>query len=368
MKLFPLILITAIYLFILTLFNYSLYKLLTNDKFGHQYYLILIYFLCELFSVIIHFIPRKREIIIGDINPYIVTTEMSGDFSISDISNNISNIRNNSSLSNLRNNSDNSSISIASNNITSSGSIDSNISRIPFIGIKRITFIITSLLDYISKIFIYNGIKYMHQDSIIRCIMEIVLISVGSLLLLKLKKLYHSIIGLSIVILYLLIYIFSDEAKENFTGILLLLEGGLMNSIQYLIQSKYFLKGEQFIYRIVSWEGLYGSAISFLFLILASVINCPFEQKNNDNDNNVDNKDEYDFISFCNGNKFENSISSFFSDANKCLGWFIIYFISCIFYSFSGVFITKYVNVIYRASLDSFRMIFFIFVLLINNK
>ena len=370
MKLFPLILITVIYLLILTLFNYSLYKLLTNDKFGHQYYLILIYFLCEAFAVIIHFFPNKKEIIIGDINPYIITTEMSGDYSISDLSNNISNIRNNSSLSNIRNNSDNSNISITSNNFSSTGSIESNFSKIPFIGIKCVTFIITSLLDFISKLFIYNGIKYMKQDSILRCIIEIIMASVGSLIILKLKKIYYSLIGLSIIILYLLIHIFSHKAKENFTGILLLSEGGLLNSIQYIIQSKYFLKGEQFIYRIVSWEGLYGSIISFFFLILASFINCPFEKDNdnNKNDNNVENKDDYDFIAFCNDNKLEKNITSFFSDIKNCVPWFIIYFISCILYSFSGVFITKYVNVNFRASLDCFRMLFFIIVLLINNK
>lgn len=362
MKLFPLVLITIFYLIILTIYNYSLYKLLTNKNFGHQYYLILIYFLCELFAVFDYFISKKREIIIGDINPYIVTTEMSYSLSISDISNNnINNIGNNSSISNIRNNSDNSSMSLNSNNISSNGSIDSNISKIPFIGIKCISFILSSFLDFLSKLFIYNGIKYMYQDSILRCLIELLLVSFGSLFILKVKNFYYSIIGLSIIIIYLLIFIISHKSKEDGTGNLLLLEGGLLDSIQYLIHSKFFIKGEQFIYRIVSWEGLYGSIFSFLILIIASVVSCPFEKNNNNLDN------DFDFYSFCNGDKLENSFLTFTSEVKNNISWFILYFISCIFYSFLGVFITKYINVIYRVSLDSFRMLFFIITLLIFN-
>lgn len=360
MKIFLFLLITVFYLIVLTLYNYSLYKLLTSENFGHQYYLILIYFLCELFSFFDYFISKKREIIIGDINPYIVTTELSYSLSISDISNNnISNIGNNSSISNIRNNSDNSSLSMTSNNLSSNGSIDSNISKIPFIGIKCISFILSSFLDFLSKIFIYNGIKYMYQDSILRSIIELLLVCLGSLFLLKIKNYYYAIIGLSIIVLYLLIFIISHKANGNGTGTLLLLEGGLLNSIQYLIQSKYFYKGEHYIYRIVSWEGLYGSAFSLLILIIASIISCPFEKSDKNNN--------FDFYSLCNGNKLENNFLSFISEIKNNIGWFIAYIISCIFYSYLGVFITRYINVIYRVSLDAFRMLFFIIILTILN-
>ena len=383
MKLQFLIFITIIYILILSLFNYSLYKLLTNNNFGHQYYLILIYFLCECFSFIFHFVPRKGEIIIGDINPYIITTEFTASLSISDIdisnNNNTSNIyiNSNSNISNIRNSSVNSSIS--ENNLSNIGSEDSNISKIPFVGIKCVSFILTSFLDFLSKIFIYNGIKYMYQDSILRCIFEILIISVGSKLILKSKNSFYSIAGLTMIILYLLIAICSKKVKENIIGILLFLEGGLMNSIQYLFQAKFFIKGEQFIYRIITWEGLYGTCFSFLTLILSSTIPCPFDnsKKNIENNNNSidDNKnyddydDYYDFFSFCNGNNLENNIISFFSDINNNnnLLWFVLYFISCIFYSFLGLFIIKYINVVHRVSLDTFRMLFFIIILLISN-
>ena len=189
MKILPLIIITTIYLIVLCLYNYSLYKLLTNKNFGHQYYLILIYFICECFSIIYYFIPRKGEIIIGDINPYILTTELTASLSISDISNNnISNIYNysNSNISNTRNNSDNSCVS--DNNLSNLNSEDSNISKIPFVGIKCVSFILSSFLDFLSKLFIYHGIKYMNQDSILRCVFEILIISCGSKIILKLKN------------------------------------------------------------------------------------------------------------------------------------------------------------------------------------
>ena len=144
----------------------------------------------------------------------------------------------------------------------------------------------------------------------------------------------------------------------------------MANSIQYLIQAKFFLKGEQYIFRIITWEGLYGTLFSLFTLIISLIVSCPFEQnKNNIIDNNKNNNfDNYDFFSFCNGNNFENNINSFCKDINNNLGWFILYFFSCMFYSFIGIFIIKYINVIYRISLDTFRMLFFIIILMIKNK
>lgn len=368
MKLFPLLIITFIYLIILTLYNFSLYKLLTNEEFGHQFYLILIYFLCEIFSFF-HYFCSYKDIIIGDISPYIESTEMSGFLSISEISNNnnininLSNFGNNSDISNIRKNSDNSNITINSNNnISSDETSESDIETVPFIGIKSISFIITGFLDFLSKMFIYNGIKYMYQDSILRCLIEMLIVSFGSLIILKLKNtyVYYSLIGLSMIILYLIFFIISHKVKANSIGILILSEGGILNSIQYLIHSHFFIKGERYIYRIIAWEGLFGSIFSFIFLIIASIITCPFEPNDKNND--------FAFKSFCNGITFEDSLITFFSNIKNNLVWFFIYLISCIFYSFLGVFIIRYVNVIYRVSLDSFRMLFFIIIVLIISK
>ena len=369
MKLLPFLLITIIYIILLTLYNYSLYKLLTSENFGHQYYLILIYFLSELFSLFYYFCSKKRGIIIGDINPFIVTTELTASLSISDISNNnnFSNIGN-SSISNIRSNSDNSSIDIGSNN--SNDSMDSNITTIPFVGIKCVSFTLSSFFDFLSKIFIYNGIKYMHQDSILRCIIEIIMVSVGSLYILKIKNIFYLLIGLIIIILYLFIIFISHKSKTNINGIILLLEGGLMDSIQYLVHSNFFIKGEQFIYRVISWEGIFGSIFSFLILIITINVSCPFEQNDDNNDNVIINEKDnsFQFNSLCNGNKLENNIFSFFSDIEKNIVWFLLYIFSCMLFSFFGIFITKYINAVYRVSLDSFRMLFFITVLLFFNK
>jgi hypothetical protein len=363
MKIFPLIIITISFLIILTIYNFCLYKLLTNEDFGHQYYLILIYFICEIFSFAFHFFSNKKEIIIGDINPYIVTTEMNVSYSISDISNNnMSNIN----ISNVRNNSDNSYITMSSNNMTLNTSIGSQVSTIPFVGIKCISFVLTGFLDFLSKIFIYNAIKYMYHDSIFRSIAELSIITLGNFMIIKLKKsvYYYSIVGLVIIIIYLLIFVITRSLKGNIAGTLLLVEGGILNSIQYIIQCKFFTKGEQYVYRIVSWEGLFGAIFSFLTLIITSLISCPFDQEKNKSDNN----NNYFFYSFCNGNKLEGNLIVFFSDVKNNLGWFIFYFLSCILYSFLSVFIMKYINVIYRVSLDSFRMLFFIIIMLIVNK
>ena len=359
MKILPLIIITISFLIILTLYNFCLYKLLTNEDFGHQYYLILIYFICELFSFFFYFVSKKKDIIIGDINPYIITTELNVSFPISDISNNTSNI----SISNYRNNSENSSITMTSNNMSLNTSNASRVSTIPFVGIKCISFILSGFLDFLSKIFIYNAIKYMYQDSIFRNIIEIIIITSGNLIILKIKNsTYYSIIGVIIIILYLLIFIITRQLKVDITGILLLVEGGVINSIQYIIQTKFFMKGEQFAFRVVSWEGIYGTIFSVLTLVIASFISCPFEQ-----DKNIDNN-YFDFYYFCNGNKLEGNILVFFSDIKNNLGWFIFYILSCILYSFLGVIIIRYINAVYRVSLESFRMLFFIIIMLIVNK
>lgn len=369
MKLLALILISILYLITLTFFNFSLYKLLTSNNFGHQYYLILIYFLCELFSFFNYLIYKNKRIIIGDINTYIVSADMNTSSSISDIiNNNISYIENNSIISNIRKTSENSIMSLTSNNFSSNYSIDSNTSKLPFLGIKCFSFIFSSFLDFLSKIFIYNGIKYMYQDSIFRNLIEILVVSFGSIIIFRLNKCCYSIIGLSIIFLYLFLFIISHKLKANMVGILLLLDGGFINSIQYLIQSKFFIKGEQFIYRIVSWEGLFGSIFSILILIIVSFVSCPFEKKEIRNNINIVNDNYFDYNSFCNGNKIEENFLTFFSEIKNNIGWFILYFISCLFYSFIGLFIIKYINVVYRVSLDTFRMLFFLIVFLILKK
>ena len=116
----------------------------------------------------------------------------------------------------------------------------------------------------------------MNQDSILRCLIEIIIVSLASFFILRLKNIYYSIICLSIIIVYLLIFILSQKIKANIIGIVILSEGGFINSILYLVQYKFFIKGEQFIYRIVYWEGLYGTIFGLIFFFLLSFISCFF--------------------------------------------------------------------------------------------
>ena len=161
----------------------------------------------------------------------------------------------------------------------------------------------------------------------------------------------------------MLIYCVSSKIKGNPLGIFLLTEGGILDSIQLLIQIKYFSKGELYIHRIIFWEGVYGSIFSILTLISLPFIACPFKK-----DNQIEQNNYFNYHSFCNGDNLEDKLLLFFSGIKNNVIWFIIYLISCLFYSFLGVFIIKYINAVYKVSIDTLRMFFFIIVLHINNK
>lgn len=372
--------ITIIYMLILFLYNYSLYKLLTFKSFGHQYYLIFIYFFAEIFNFILYWFFKKKDIIIGDIHPYIYC-EMSDDMALNEISNQTtSNITNtNNELQNSHNSGEIINTSNTSSNLSLSNSdiIYSN-SIIPYVAVKINSFVLSGFLDFVSKIFIFNGIKYMHQESIIRCLIELVLLSIGSKYCLNAKisniLLYLSI-GILMIVIYIILYFLYPIIKEQYFGFLLFGEGAVLTCAQYLLHVKFFQKGELYILRIVSWEGIFGTIFSAILVFASIYLECPFlnnttyhidKDKSSVDKMPIDNNTEYLF--FCNGNTLESNLMDFFGDLQYRWGWFLFYFLSCLFYSFIGVFITKSINVVYRVSLDTCRMMLFIIIGIVFNK
>ena len=351
MRVFPLIIITFLYLIIVSIFNYSSYSLLTSSSFGHQYYLIIIYFLSETLAVVCFFIPKKDEIFIDDqLGP--LTTNLNATFaSTSEIP---QNTNPNNSITNVTgiNNSNN------YNNNTTINYTETIESVRPFVGMKWISFIIPSLIDFISKLCLFNGIKYMKKDLIFRCIIEIIIGMIASKLIynypIKCYALFSSFIILCILVMSFIYFqisrympsLFSD--KEELTGIIFIIIGEILESSQFVIQALFFQTGEPFFYRTLSYEGVYGSILSIFTLFITMLCSCPYN-----NDNNLD--------SFCNGDSLEKGMGNFFSDIAKNYKWFIFYFFSCIFNSFIGVFITKHISLIYRMTIESCKIFFYIF-------
>ena len=195
MRIFPLIIIPLIYLIVVTIFNYCFISLITNKTFGHHYYLILIYFILESLSVICFLIPKKKEEIIidnqlGPLSTHNLNSTMTTTTEIRQ--NSFQNSNTNDNLSAMNNSNNNSTLNYS----------ESEVSVRPFVGMKCISFIIPSLLDFLSKIFIFNGIKYLEKDNIFRCILELIIGIIGGKLMNKLTTKFYTLLG-PLIILYL---------------------------------------------------------------------------------------------------------------------------------------------------------------------
>ena len=150
MKINTLIIITVIYLILSILFNYSIFQLLIVNESNDQYFLIFIYFLSEVFAFLFFFLPKSKDKIISyTLGPIIISDESM-------------NITNTSISDN----------NITTNNITTSfNATDSQISTMqPFVGMKWISFLLPSIFDFLSKFCIFNGLKMIGNEIILRSI------------------------------------------------------------------------------------------------------------------------------------------------------------------------------------------------------
>ena len=203
-----LLLMTILYLSLSNKFNYGLFCLLIIDEYKNQYFLIFIYFLSEIKSFVFFFFPKSKDkIITNALGPIIIN---EGSFDISIISPNDNNLSNN--LTTSLNATDN----ILGNNATTSLNVTetkmSTLQQQPFIGMKFISFLIPSIFDFLSKFFIFNGIKIIGNEIIFRSLIKLLTILFLSFFLLKSKNINFNIKGVY-VILDRLFFIFSIYKK-----------------------------------------------------------------------------------------------------------------------------------------------------------
>ena len=348
MKNNTLILITLLYFFLSLFFNYGLYRLLIVDESSDQYFLIFFYFLSETITFLFFLIPKSKDKIISNtLGPIIIN---DGSIDISMISGTDNNLTNNLTTS----------LNVTETRLSS-------IQHQPFIGMKFISFLIPSVFDFLSKFFIFNGLKMIRNEIIYRSIIQLTMILLLSKFILKSKYIKFNLIGIFIILVGLIvssfyfqfcqtIKLYIDNDKNEIIGMILCFVGEILNSFQIFFQIKYFKIGEKYCYREIAWEGFYGLIMSFIFFLISLFIPC-----SNDIDELSNN-----FL-FCNEDPSINPFIFLLNYIKNNIAWIIIIFLISIFYSLIGAVLAKYIGEVYRVAIEVSRVSIIIYLILFFN-
>ena len=341
MKNNTLIVMTILYLLLSVIFNYGLFRLLIIDPYNDQYFLIFLYFLSEILSFLFFLFPKSKDKIISNTLGPIIINDGSIDISI---------------------------ISATDNNLTTSLNVTdtrmSSVQQQPFIGMKFISFLIPSVFDFMSKFFIFNGLKIIGNEIILRSIIQLLMVLFFSKLFLKSKYNNFSMIGVFVILGGLIMsffyfqiskkLLFFDNDSQGIIGTILCVIGEIFGSIQILFQMKYIKIGEKYCYREVAWEGLFGLIISFIFLALSLLIHCP----------NEDNEEIKTKIFYCYKDSSQTPFKFLLKNIKKHLGWNILFFIVSIFYNLLGSILAKYIGEVFRTAVDVGRISIVVYLIL----
>lgn len=342
-----LILITVVYFSLSLLFNYSLYPLLITNEYSDQYFLIFIYFLSEIFSFFFLIFSKKNEKkLVSTFGP-VLGVEESVNFST---------------------------LSETYNNMTTSINIsDTIISAMqPFIGMKWPSFFFPALFDFLSKFFIFNGLKILENDIILRAIVELLLVFSFSKILLQSTYNRFSLVGSIIIFLGLIFVCFYCQISKNIKlyfeynnystiGMLLCIVGEIFASIQIFFQVKYIRIGEKHSCREIAWEGVFGLIISFIFFQFS--LWFPSYASDYSESEKLGKKFWY-----CLKDETYSAIPYLFTNIKNNIIWYFIFFLVCILYNLTGTIISKYIGEVYRSSINVGRFALIIFlVLFIHN-
>ena len=342
-----LILITVVYFSLSLLFNYSLYPLLITNEYSDQYFLIFIYFLSEIFSFFFLIFSKKNEKkLVSTFGP-VLGVEESVNFST---------------------------LSETYNNMTTSINISDTIisSMQPFIGMKWPSFFFPALFDFLSKFFVFNGLKILENDIILRAIVELLLVFSFSKILLQSTYNRFSLVGSIIIFLGLIFVCFYCQISKNIKlyfeynnystiGMLLCIVGEIFASIQIFFQVKYIRIGEKHSCREIAWEGIFGLIISFIFFQFS--LWFPSYASDYSESEKLSKKFWY-----CLKDETNSAIPYLFTNIKNNIIWYFIFFLVCILYNLTGTIISKYIGEVYRSSINVGRFALIIFlVLFIHN-
>ena len=344
-----LIIITVLFFSLSSLFNYCLYPLLITNKYVDQYFLIFLYFLSEIFSFFfLIFAKKKEKNLMYAFGPVLGVEESVNFSSFSDTFNNMTTTT---------------SINIT-NTVVSS--------KQPFIGMKWPSFFFPALFDFLSKFFIFNGLKILESDIILRSIIELLIVFSLSKLILQSTYNRFNLVGSVIIFLSLIFVCFYCQMSKkinlyfeynNFSiiGMLFCLTGEIFCAIQIFFQVKFIRIGERHSSREIAWEGVFGLIISYIFFQFSLL----FPSYETDYNNNEKLKIK---LWYCLKDKTYSAIPYLFSDFKTNIIWYFLFFLVCILYNLIGTIISKYIGEVYRSSINVGRLAIIIFlVLFIHN-
>ncbi len=180
-----------------------------------------------------------------------------------------------------------------------------------------------------SKIFLKNNI-YRHQ-----------ILGVGSL-----------IFGLSLVGLNSILNNNTQVAKNPVVGIILLSTSQLFTSTEYIIQEKFIKHYEVHPFQLVGFEGLWGSLMYGILLIIFQLVSC--------DDWSEALKEGICFTNDLEQSHIEDSLFAFDQmwDNKSLLVVYIFYVVSIALYNIVGINLTKLVSSTARAVVDTVRTVF----------
>ena len=229
---------------------------------------------------------------------------------------------------------------------------------------KFISFLIPSIFDFLSKFFIFNGLKMIGNEIIIRSIIQLLMVLLFSKLFLKSKYNNFSIIGVFVILggLIMSFFYFQFSKKllffyndsQGIIGTILSVIGEIFGSIQILFQMKYVKIGEKYCYREVAWEGVFGLIISFIFFSLSLLIHCP----------NEDNGEIKSKFFYCYNDSSQTPFQFLLKNFKKHIGWNILFFIVSIFYNLLGLILAKYIGEVFREAVDVGRISIIVYLIL----
>ena len=232
----------------------------------------------------------------------------------------------------------------------------------PFIGIKKISFIIPALFDTLSKILLINGMIIIEfHFSLLQPVIGLLFSVLGSFFFKKsntkiINLFWQTAIGALITLgglsFTIVIYYIQPKRTFNVLGFIMIIAGEILKIGQYLFQNSYCSSetGTK-AYIEVCFEGIFGTLLSGIIITSLSFIGCPSK-----------------FNEICNGNNIESfdSILTFIQRDN-ILPYLIILLVTSFLYNILGVLTIQKTNIINRQTTEACFLIPLLSILLITG-
>jgi hypothetical protein len=234
---------------------------------------------------------------------------------------------------------------------------------------KYYIFILPALCDFFGSTIATFGLVYLSSSiyQMMRGIL-IIFVMILSILILKSKMLAHNYLGALILIIGLILTGISpmvegdDKKNSEFKGIILIIISQIFSAFQYVVEEKIVRSYIVDSFQMVGFEGMWGSIVYIVVLIIFQFIKC-----NDFNQNLKENicayRDNYDGNIYLEDTNF--ALKQMIKKKILIL-LFMLYITSIGIFNISGINLMEYSSSAARAVLDNLRtiLIWFYFLLI----